>query len=43
MELGDRTINNGAHLLLGKDSRSANIAIFKAKLLVLLPVMPGGL
>jgi hypothetical protein len=40
VELGDRVINNGAHLLLGKDSGSANIAIFNAKLLVVLTVMP---
>jgi hypothetical protein len=40
VELGDHVINNGAHLLLGKDSESANIAILKTKLLVVLPVMP---
>jgi hypothetical protein len=43
MELGDHVINDGAHLLVGKNSGSANIAIFKVKLLVVLPVMPDGL
>jgi hypothetical protein len=42
VELGDQVINNGAHLLLGKDYGSANIAIFKTKLLVMLPVTPDG-
>jgi hypothetical protein len=42
-ELGDHIISNGARLLLRKDSGSANIAIFKAKLLVVLPVMPDAL
>jgi hypothetical protein len=43
VELSDHVINNGAHLLLGKNSGSANIAIFKTKLLAVLPVTPDGL
>jgi hypothetical protein len=43
VELSDHVIMNDAHLLLGKDFRFANIAIFKIKLLVVLPVMLDGL
>jgi hypothetical protein len=43
MELGDHVANNSAHLLVGKASVSANIAIFKTKLLVVLSVLLDGL